>query len=305
VATVADSGEFVIGFVRTADLINPPVLMAPANTALLLNTVKVPLRWSPNGRYDDFDLEVATDAGFGQIVKNETNLTETNLPSDLESNKTYYWRTKTHYRDLSSDWSPVWSFTLAAPTLAINYPKGLDTLYTDSTYVIRWTTNLTDSMSVTLQKNGTIVSTIIDSLLSVTHAYAWKVPNTLTDGNDYTVTVKSIKKDSQMSAITTDFTIVKHSADVNDGDVAQNLLNITPNPSNGITTLNYNAKTSAYAQIKIIDIFGTVQATVADGFISEGIHSFNLNLNNLPAGVYFCSVNSEGTSVIQKIVIMK
>ncbi|MEI6089810.1 MAG: aryl-sulfate sulfotransferase [bacterium] len=305
VAAVADTGEFVIGFVRTAESINPPVLMLPANNAVLMNNVKVPFVWSPTGRYDNFDLQIAEDAEFVTIVKTETNLGETTLPTDLEPNKTYYWRTKTHYRDLASEWSSAWSFSLATQTLAINYPKGLDTLYTDSTYVIRWATNLSDSLSIALLKNGTEVSVIKDSLKSVTNAFAWKVPNTLTDGDDYTLIMKSIKLESSLAATTNAFTIMKHSVGVNDGDNSQKYLNITPNPSSGFTKLTYNAEKSGSVQIKIIDLFSTVRSIVIDEYISRGTYNFELNLSDLPAGVYFCTVNSEDNSIIEKIVIMK
>jgi hypothetical protein len=305
VAAVADTGEFVIGFTRTAGSINPPVLMKPANNAVLMNGAKVPLEWTPTGRYDYFELQIAEDAEFGTIVKTETDLDETTLPTDLEPNKTYYWRTKTHYRELASDWSSPWSFSLAYQTLAINYPKGLDTLYTDSTYVIRWATNLSDSLSIALLKNGTQVSLIKDSLKSVTNAFAWKVPNTLSNDDDYTLIMKSIKLESSLAATTTEFTIMKHPVGVNDGDNAQKFLNITPNPSNGVTKLTYTAHKSGNVQIKIVDLFGAVKANVVDEFVSDGTYSWDLNLNNLPAGVYFCTLISEGNSVIEKIVIMK
>ncbi len=308
VAAVADTGEFVIGFVRAYSTINSPVAMLPYNGSLLKNGVAVPLEWSPTGRYDDFDVEVCDNDTFENPVTTKTGLTETKVGVDLQANKKYFWRVRTHYKDIQSDWSPAWSFTLGDPTIAFAYPKGADTLYTDSTYVIRWKTNISDSIAIRLfmNVNGAKLSVIIkDSLKSVTNAFAWKVPNTLTDGNEYSLSINSINPESPLTATTTNFTIMKHAVGVKDGYNAHNALNINPNPSIGIANLSYTAEKSGRVQIRIIDLFGTVKADVMDGYVASGINSFAMNLNNLPAGVYFCVVNSEGNSIVEKIVIVR
>jgi hypothetical protein len=303
IAMASDTGEYILGFVRQSTPINPPAPMLPANNALLLNSAKVQLLWSPTGRYDSFELEVAEDSLFVTVPQKIADLTETTIPLMLDNNKTYYWRTKTRYRDLTSEWSPVWSFRLADPLLAFTYPKASDTLYRDSVFVLRWTTNLTDSLSLTLFNNGVSAYVIKDTLMSKSNAFAWKVPKNQAEGNKYTITVKSLR-DNQQTATSGEFVIMKNPTDVIDND-KENLINITPNPSNGNAKINYFVKNAGNVQIRIIDMIGATVANLADKYLPEGMNTFDLNLRDIQSGVYFCIISSNGNSVVEKIVIMK
>jgi hypothetical protein len=304
VAMASDTGEYIIGFKRQSTIINPPALMSPSNTSLLLNNQKVNLLWTPTGRYDSFAVQVAADSNFIQADTLKPNLNETNLALDLESNKTYYWRVKTTYNGFSTNWSPIWSFTLGAPSITITKPKLADKVYYDSLAVIRWNTNLSDSMLITLFKNGTQVLVIKNNLQSPTNAYGWKVPKSLAEGSDYSIVIKSLK-DNSIYATSENFSIYKLPSDVPYTSVIRENLHITPNPTNGNVTLRYNAKQSGLVQVKILDMLGTLISEIKEQYIPEGPWNFNLNLSNLTPGVYLCIVNSEGNAIVDKIVIMK
>ncbi len=304
VAMASDTGEYIIGFRRESTVINAPVLMSPSNNALLINNQKVNLLWTPTGRYANFVYQIAPDSSFIDQDTLKPTTIETSVSLDLESNKTYYWRVKTNYSDISSDWSPIFSFSTGAPSITITKPVISDKYYSDSIAVIRWKTNISDSVSITLLKNGTQVLVIKNILLSLTNAYGWKVPKTLAEGSDYSIVVKSMK-DNNLLATSENFSILKLPSDVPYASVVKENLNITPNPTNGNVMLKYYAQQSGMVQVKIMDMLGTLRSDIIDQFIPEGAHNFNLNLSHLQPGVYLCIVSSHGNAIVDKIVIMK
>jgi hypothetical protein len=299
VAMASDTGEYILGFKRLPANINAPVLMSPSNSALLQNNKKVNLLWTPTGRYDNFVYQIAPDSSF---IGQDT-LIETSISLDLESNKTYYWRVKTNYNGTNSAWSPIWSFSLNSPSIVITKPKLSDRLYSDSTAIIRWNTNLADSMLITLFKSGSQVLVIKNILQSLTNAYAWKVPKSLAAGSDYSIVIKSLK-DNNIYASSENFWI-NPPTDVPYNSITKDNLHITPNPTNGNVTLKYNSQQSGLVQVKILDMLGTLRSDIIEQYVPEGSWNFNLNLSHLQPGVYLCIVSSHGNAIVDKIVIMK
>lgn len=304
-AVIADSGEFVIGFVREEKQIDPPKLFKPADNALLLNSSKANLVWSPTGRYDSFDLQIAEDSDFSAIVIFSTNLSTTSLLADLPEGKEYYWRTRTHHKDVITNWSETRRFVFAPATLEINYPLAKDTLYKRATSIIRWTTNLSDSLSIRLLKGGNDILLVKDSLYSYNGGFAWRVPNSLTPGDDYSILISSIKEGG-LEAISYEFSIYEPGTSVEERTISSKAnMSILPNPSKGIVSINYNATESGKVHFKVYDIFCGAQSGAIIEQISEGDNIINLNLSHLQPGIYFCAASNGDSVVVEKIVIIK
>lgn len=304
-AAIADSGEFVIGFVRTEKQINPPKLFQPANNAYLLNGKKVKLVWSPTGRYDSFDVQISEDENFENIAQSFSSLTTTSIPADLAESKEYFWRTRTNFKDVVTDWSEIRRFVLDVPGLYITFPVENDTLYKDQTSVIRWITNLTDSLQIKLYKAGVETLLVKDSLFSYTSAYGWKVPSSLTSGDDYTIRISSIK-DENMESFSLNFSIQEPVTGVDDDlDNSINTMTIVPNPNKGMARINYNSATSGKVIIRIFDIYGKSLTENLIQNVIEGSNSIELNLSGLPAGVFFCSLSNGENTIVEKLIIVK
>ncbi len=89
----------------------PPILIIPINGAT--NTVTNPIfTWSVVPDIDTYNLEVSEDIGFTNIVIDQAGLISNSYnSSDLEKNKTYYWRVNTKLGELTSVWSTIFYFT--------------------------------------------------------------------------------------------------------------------------------------------------------------------------------------------------
>lgn len=305
IAMISDTGEYVIGFLREAEYINPPSLMLPMNNAFVLNNEKVNLLWSPTGRYSTFDIDIADDDQFLNIVEHLPGISETNVDIQLEAEKEYFWRVKTYYKDLGSEWSQPRSFRLTGPTLAIDYPEPSIVLLKDSVAVIRWTTNLPDSLRITLYKGGEFQTVLKDSLYSHTRAFAWKISKSLANSDNYSIEIKSIKEDG-LTANSEYFTIKDNSSYVEDGlSINESSFTISPNPSYGNSKLKFNAASSGEITIKLFDMLGSLTTNEFRRYINEGINNFNLDISHLQPGMYFCMVSFNGKTTVEKIVIMK
>jgi len=95
----------------TAGELPPPVLVSPESgtTNLAPSTL---LTWQPHYAATGYNLQVATDAAFENIVMNVPGLTVTSyITSGLATSTQYYWRVQMFNTGDESDWCEPWTFT--------------------------------------------------------------------------------------------------------------------------------------------------------------------------------------------------
>jgi hypothetical protein len=86
-------------------------LSSPANGATSV-PVNAGLSWQPGLAGQTYDLQVARDANFSQIVYNETGLSQTSFtpPSEWATNTTYYWRVRASNPCGTGEYSTAYQF---------------------------------------------------------------------------------------------------------------------------------------------------------------------------------------------------
>jgi len=107
-----------VGGVATASLMeyseNPsaiPVLFLPANGSNPASG-DVTCEWDAAANATSYELQVATDAGFTDIVDDVLTPGTSQLISGLILGTPYYWRVKSSNSMGSSNWSLIWHFTI-------------------------------------------------------------------------------------------------------------------------------------------------------------------------------------------------
>jgi len=103
-----------------------PIQESPANGATDLPTWTA-VRWTLSFPGEVYRVQVATDAGMTALIVDASvsDATGYSLYYVGQKNTTYYWRVNATKDGITSDWSPVWSFTTtnkaapAAPTLVL------------------------------------------------------------------------------------------------------------------------------------------------------------------------------------------
>lgn len=85
-----------------------------------------------------------------------------------------------------------------------------------------------------------------------------------------------------------------------------------PNPSSGTVAIQFTVKPNvagSVVKISVYDAFGNSIATIANAFFESGTHTLqwnevNANGEYLSSGVYFIHIESNGATLIQKIIII-
>lgn len=113
-----------------------PVGITPPNQLRLLQTPS--FRWSVVLGAEKYELEVATDSSFSNIVFTDNTVQNNmSLGVSLPSDKTYYWRVRSIKGTDISDWSSVQQFTIGFPpkssssTRRSDLPSSYESLLTD------------------------------------------------------------------------------------------------------------------------------------------------------------------------------
>ncbi len=306
---IESTGEFVIGFHRPAAYLPPPFPVSPANEAWFQNGKSPALVWSPAGRYENFQVQVSDSPVFSDILKDSANLAVTKWQTtNYEHNKTYYWRARTFYRDLVSDWSETKQFSFREKFIEIGYPKGGEILGKDTNgYVLRWQTNVPDSFSVSLLKNGSAEAIIADTLKTLTNAAFWRIPEEVPEGTDYKIRVQSLKDNKTMAESAGYFEIRDRITDI--ADEAANSVSVTievmPNPSAEITAIRLNVAKSCYVSLKLYSAEGAQAADLLNTEIPGGSYSLHYNTGSLAAGVYYLKMYNGRETVTTKLIIAK
>lgn len=80
-------------------------------------------------------------------------------------------------------------------------------------------------------------------------------------------------------------------SNVNDLIDDMTLVNVSPNPSSGLTQLNVNLPSNANLSYSIYNSLGELIFTYDNKYTIQGNHNFNLDLNRNPNGVYYLRLN--------------
>ena len=88
-----ESKEITIDLNVFDDTYNDVILTSPSNTAVDVSA-EVLLEWEEALNIVSYDIQIATDIGFVNIVESGSSFTNSYLPSSLENSVDYFWRVK-------------------------------------------------------------------------------------------------------------------------------------------------------------------------------------------------------------------
>jgi len=306
VAQVSDTGEYIIGLYRNPTEIFAPSLLYPWDNKVYVNSQNVILNWSPTGRYNQSELQIATNKDFQNIIMDTTIAENTKFIATFEPSQQLYWRVKTKYQSLESPWSVVRTFSFAEPFVKILKPANSEIVTRDSSYIIRWNTNVTDSVKITLLKNDAELLTIADSLFSFTSAFKWTIPVSVPDGNDYKIKIESIKNSGEQVISELPFTITNGN-DVKDKSIMSNAIKISnyPNPMNNVTVFDFSIREPGKVTLELFDLLGNFVGQLFVTSLEAGNYKYNWNNSNYQPGVYYYKISEGENTAFGKLVIIE
>ncbi len=78
-----------------------------------------------------------------------------------------------------------------------------------------------------------------------------------------------------------------------------------PNPFNPETSIKYALPTDGHIKLKLFDILGNEVLTLFEGEESAGVHTRAFNLSGFASGVYFYRLETSGTNLLKKMILMR
>lgn len=115
------------------------------------------------------------------------------------------------------------------------------------------------------------------------------------NGKDYTIFAGSTVK-------------VDYSVYLDENPLTPQMLTLSqnyPNPFNSGTRITYSLRKSAPVRIAVYDVTGNRVAVLLNEFKHAGIYYLIFDGKNLPSGVYFYRIESDGYTVTKKLILMK
>ncbi len=78
-----------------------------------------------------------------------------------------------------------------------------------------------------------------------------------------------------------------------------------PNPFNPTTTISFKLGKTGLASLKVYDVLGREVATLVNGRLAQGEHTFNFDASAFASGVYIYQLKSNGVVLTRKLTLIK
>lgn len=82
-------------------------------------------------------------------------------------------------------------------------------------------------------------------------------------------------------------------------------LSVFPNPTRQLTNIQLNLKKKGSVKVDILNITGQVVLNLVNEDLESGVHQFQWNSDNQPAGSYFVHFNLDGELISKQVVVKK
>ncbi|HEY6438338.1 MAG TPA: T9SS type A sorting domain-containing protein, partial [Ignavibacteriaceae bacterium] len=314
IAVTTSFGEIVFGETDDVYTANPPILYEPINNKKVLPQDSLALRWTGKGVYDLFHLQIFSDSLFSDNVIDTIINSSFYTLRNLVNHSIYFWRVRSILNSEFSEWSQIWSFEVTDAFITMNTPNGGESWSMGSDNVIRWETNIADSVRLDLLYGQQIIRNISDKTFGNPSAYNWQIPTDLTADTAYKIIITSIIDPTIIDTSDASFSIIPPSGvEIINNDIPTdyNLLQNYPNPFNPSTRIRYSLPVESIATIKIYNSIGEKVLTLVDNYQSAGNYMVDWNAVQFASGIYFYSLEaipSDGNKIyrsVKKMILIR
>lgn len=313
VFTTSVLGNFVFGIPRTSTPLSPSQI-SPGNNTIVNGETSVKFMWGTRGIVQSYHLQIASDSLFSTLILDQANILTTTLTTNLlANNSTYFWRLSTNNAAGTSDWSMAFKVKTASPYLTVKDPDGSLKLHVDSTYVIRWESNVNDTVNIMLYNKNNYVLTIADSVFAASKAFLWQVPAQLPFDTSYKVIIAGITNGARLSDTSNSISIETGISGINDAKLLPKSFSLRqnyPNPFNPATIIAFSVPEDAQVKIAIYNILGQKISDLENDFRKAGEYSVSWNAASFPSGMYLYAIEATGNSgkkysQVKKMLLLK
>ncbi|MDT3741432.1 MAG: T9SS type A sorting domain-containing protein [Candidatus Kapabacteria bacterium] len=302
---VATHGTGVFdGFYKTLPDIPSSVTLASPESGTKNVLLSVLLQWKPAEGLGFYELEIAKDPNFVEIVHTVSGIaaTEYNWLNVIEQGRiTYYWRVRNSGPGGVSEYSEVWNFTSAIGPPNIVFPTpGTDQVMTSFSF--KWQqVEGADHYALQAASGFDINSPIIDTIITGTEFF---VENFLKN-HRYIWRIASIEDGFQGVFGETYHFYTRHPLSVKGFQDDAISISIKPNPVNDAAYISIYSDKQITGQLILFDINGRVIQIIANQMIQTGGVSFPIQSGHLAAGIYNVVFVTDDKRFYQKMQVVR
>jgi hypothetical protein len=285
-----------------------PSLIYPENNSYGMSS-SLAFSWGTVATANNYEMQLSTDRNFVNTVSNYTGITTpTQSVTGIASNTTLYWKVRAIKDGYSGNWSEVWSFKTASPSLTTPV----------ITYPLHNSTNI--PINPTLKWNAVSGATGYETVLSdksdmsnVLSAFILGSPssNISNLANNKTYYWKVIARNE---AATSEWTTIYKFTTLGTSVGVQNIEGLAesyslsqnyPNPFNPSTVITYTISEPSFVTIKIFNVFGAEIQTLVSENHSIGKYSVAWEPKNITSGVYYYQLKAGKYNEVRKMVYIR
>jgi len=299
-------GEFVFGETDLVYTAQAPIPYEPENDKKVLAQDSLALRWSGKGFYDQFQVQVSADSTFGTILADST-LNLSYLWLDNLTDTTNYWRIRSFLGEGTSDWSEVWRFEPTDAFVMIKSPNGGEAWARGDTVIIRWETNISDSVSLVLLRGDQNVLSIGQSLGSIS-AFEWQIATELASDTSYKIQIMSLKDAAITDTSDAVFSLTDPTGIEAVGQKIPERFSLSqnyPNPFNPGTRIKFTLPKAEMVSIEVYNTLGQMVGRLLNQPLPAGIHEVGFNGEYLPSGIYFYRIEAGAFHAVKKMILIR
>ena len=305
-ATVTGFGEIVFGSTGYDYDANIPILYEPANKIRVLPLESLALRWTGKGKYDKFQIQVSTDSLFSTTLIDSTLNTSFIVMKTLHNHTKYFWRVNSILGAERSDWSLTWNFETTDPFISMVLPNGGEEWTLGSAEVVRWETNISDTVIIDLLADQENVLSIGKTPGNI-KAFSWQIPVDISPSSEYTIQIKSMIDTNLYVSSEQSFSIIDSSTRIaNNANVLKKYIlhQNYPNPFNPTTEISYQLPAISKVELSIYNLLGQKVATLVNKRQPAGIFKVEWDASIFASGLYFYRLETDNGFVQSRKLIL-
>jgi uncharacterized lipoprotein YddW (UPF0748 family) len=269
----------------------------------------VQLGWIYPAQSAAYNLEVASDQNFTDVVFEKNGLTDTlENVTGIAGQQTFYWKVQSTNPAGQSDYSEIRSFTTAFPAepfliyppdVTPEIPVNIDLVWSSIPSAESYHVQLARGAdfaqsSIVVDSAGVIDTSLTAPTLDANRFHFLRVRAINSFGSGLWSEVHRFK--TQNVTLVADETSIP-----TDFDLFQNY----PNPFNPTTTIEFSVAESGLTTLKVFDILGREVAELISEELNPGKYSVNFDAGRLSSGIYIYSLSSKNKIFNKKMSFIK
>lgn len=267
--------------------------------------------WKPSSLAEKYELQIARDINFEQLVYNRDGITALNfkLPQKLDYLTDYMWRVRAKNADETGAWSPVFSFrtVIEKPeTVKLTKPEN-ETGILPTRPVLTWhSTSRAEIYKLQLAKDEDFESVVFDSTFSVSDTM-YTFSRALEEDNVYHWRVQAMNDGGAGDWSEPQTFLAKRALTGNDDNLPIKfaLEQNYPNPFNAGTVIRYGIPESAFVRLEVLNMLGQTVATLVSERQASGWHSVFFDASGLSSGFYIYRIKANDYESSRKLMVIK